>query len=128
MRVTILESQPMDSSKAEVRFGSPFGEALARWASGAPEVHGVYDVELNVSERVEWARTGIVVDGGTPSITMTPEGVRFCGTLDNVDEDGVVALRLGNSLMLLESVGEPPPVGSSVCVTVKEVELYAYET
>lgn len=126
MRVTILEAHPLGPSKTDVRFGSPFGEAVVRWASGTPVVHGTYDVEFNVSDRVEWDRTGVVVDERAPSIEMAQGGVQLCGTLDNVQADGVIGLRLGTSLILLESVGEPPAVGSTICVTVKHVELYAH--
>jgi hypothetical protein len=111
----------------DVRFVSRFGEAMARWASTTPVVHEAYDVELNVTGYIEWSRTEIVVGERVFSISMTPEGIRLCGAIDSVRDDGVVALRLGDSLVLLESIGEPPPVGSNVCITVNEVELYAYE-
>jgi len=124
--VTILELQDVNQSDRRVRIESPFGGAVVQLASESSEVHGDCDVEFSIPERVEWGRTGIVVDERAPSIAMAQDGVRFCGALDDVQDDGVVALRLGDSLIMLESVGEPPPVGSTVCVVVGVVELYVY--
>jgi hypothetical protein len=125
--VKILEVHPRLETKVEVRFSCAFGEAVARWASGSPTIDGDYDVELEVADQVEWSRTGAVVHDAPHSISVTADGVRICGTIDNVQEDGVVALRLGGSLCLVESVGEVPPPGSSVCFLAKDIALHAYD-
>lgn len=123
MRIRVSEVLSAGANP-RVRFVMAFGASVALW-HGEPPEQREYDVELEVPETLEWGRTILCVDAAAqPAISTVEAGVRICGTLDSVDEDGVIAVRLGPSIFLVETIGEMPAVGSRICLTTEGLELF----
>lgn len=124
MRVKILETHLQTASSTSVRFSSDHGDSVGRWHSDMPESGREYDVEVEVPGVLEWGRDVVASSKTIPSISTTHDAVQICGVLELAHEDGVVTLRIGSSLLLVETQGQPPPAGTCVCMTVSHIDLY----
>lgn len=56
-------------------------------------------------------------------IVTGDDGATLVATLESVDDDGAATLRLGPSLVLVETEGTPAPVGATVRVRLADLVL-----
>lgn len=93
------------------RVRTPFGEVAAAWRGDPAAAPGAYHVEWTIDEDVVWGRNAEPAGPESgPGITEGGHCAVFLrGWLDG-EEDGVLAFRLGDSRILLESA-EPLPDG-----------------
>jgi len=94
-----------------VRFACVAGRADARWI-GAPPTPGEHEVRLEVSGIVSAAGAGEQLEPG-----------RLVARVEAIDDDGVVLLRLGDGLVVLDEAGPATVVGASVEVSKALFEL-----
>ncbi|MBB2923655.1 hypothetical protein [Cellulomonas cellasea] len=109
-----------------VGVNAPGVSGSAVWRGpGAPVVGVPVDVELDVPGPVGWDMFVV----GTPSTDLpaVAEGeLRLVGVVEHRDDDGVVVLRVGRSVVLVETTGTPPRRidGQRVAVVVRGVEVH----
>lgn len=124
-----------------VRFTSAAAHGWGTWRGGGAAPGGPVDVELEVDAPVTWADAlaggagpardpgvgpvGAVLVGAEP-VEDAPVGAVLVGTVEEVEPDGVVALRVGPGLVLVELAGSPPPDprGRAVRLHVPDVGLF----
>lgn len=94
-----------------VRFACAAGRADARWV-GAPPTPGEHDVRLEVS--------GVVSPAGADERL---EPGRLVARVETIDDDGVVALRVSDGLVVLDEAGPATIVGAFVEVSKALFEL-----
>lgn len=123
MRVRILEVSE-GRGRMEVEFATRFGNARGLWMSAPPAPLQEYDVELQVDQSLRWGREIVETPGEEPALESLPRGVRLRGTLDSISEDGVVAVRFDQSILLIETEGNAPRPGVRVSLTVEEIKLF----
>ena len=108
-----------------IEFKSDIGCARARWMGGGRPTGGPCHVELEVRDVVDW---GEIERYAHPVERIEEDalGVRISGTVMEVDELGVLSLRLGRTLLLVDTEGMPPSdiVGASIAFRAKELQLY----
>ncbi|POX59843.1 hypothetical protein C3492_30305 [Streptomyces sp. Ru62] len=137
MRIEILDLSPaMETGKGPlVAFRSLSGQAWARWrGSELPQVGALVDVEVDVPDEIaRWA----IVDGPATMASDTPRSpVRIRGVVATVDEDAVVAIRVGADIILVELARpidsvqpgqvDKPRVGAAIEFTTPEIDIYPY--
>ena len=97
---------------------------MVRWrGSHLPAPGPLVDVELDVSDVLEWGVSLALLDG-TP--TRDEHGVP-AGAVEAIDDD-VVTVRIAGGIVLLEVVGEPPPTVVGRTVVLRGVPLEAWPT
>lgn len=94
-----------------VRFSCSAGRAYARWV-GEPPTPGAHDVRLEVSGLVSPAGAGERLEPG-----------RLVARVEAIDDDGVVLLRLGDGLVVLDEAGPATVVGAFVEVSKALFEM-----
>lgn len=119
MMIHVQEINPA----GRVRFTSALGAAEAAWMGDPPAAGRDYAVELAVGDRLIWGDSIVAIEPAARSIASGDEGPTLVATLESVDEDGAATLRLGPSLVLVETEGEPPPVGAIVRVRLADLVL-----
>ncbi|MGW7378545.1 hypothetical protein [Streptomyces sp. NPDC054794] len=127
MRIEVLEI--LDAEGRVVRFRSELGEAWGVWQGGAVPTEGQFDVEVEISEEVAaW------LPGVGESDTLTGDGLRrqavtVRGTVQTVDEDSVMSVRIGRDIVLVEMAdgAVPPQPGAKIKFDTPEIELYPYQ-
>nr|WSY52220.1 hypothetical protein OG999_20245 [Streptomyces sp. NBC_00886] len=137
MRIEILDILDVteDSKGPCITFRGPLGQAWARWrGSGTPRVGQAVDVEIDIPDDVvSWVHAkdpdALVADApGAP--------VRIKGAVAEDAEDAVVAIRVGDDILLVEfaTAGHPeeagrpdkPSIGDQVEISVPHIDVYPY--
>ena len=122
MRVKVMEA--INQSKGcQVSFSTEFGIATALWNGNEPQINKEYFVELEVPGVLYWqkditvseAKCGILLESGT---------VHLVGLFESIEDDGYTVIRLGDSIISIETQGEPPDIGSNVKLTTNNLLLY----
>ena len=97
----------------------------ARWRGGPVPAPGVRpSVELEITAVVPWTKIAV---GETRGLTDPPDGqLVLTGTVEDIDHQGVLILRVGNGVVLIDTSGEPPlgVVGQQIATTISDVEIF----
>lgn len=99
IRVTGIFS---DQDILRVRFNSPFGNGVALWSDPTPEIGEDLDVELELDEVFSWETNIMSSLEKTPQIIFTNDTHFIIGELIQDGCDGCAALKLGDSIILVE--------------------------
>jgi hypothetical protein len=106
---------------------SSIGTVTGTWVGASPGLKQDYEVELDVPGVVPWERINDAGSHGTPILLERPDGlVSLTGRVDDIDEDLVLQLWLGETSVMIDSVGEPPLgiVGRFVDVVIEDLALF----
>lgn len=111
MRVVILSAEG-----ARVEFATDHGRGRGTWVGAAAEVGRIYDVELDAKATLTWGQELLARPEGPPRIEPRGQlGALVDATLELHDpEDGAAWLRIGPSLMAVDTRGAAPAPGSPV--------------
>lgn len=122
MRIEVLQ---IDSTPPpRVYFRTALGQAWGYWFEALPTTGQSYDVEITVDDELEWGRNIRADAAHTAALSAADNGVELIARLEALEPDGVVFLRMGNSLLMVEADGEDaPPVGSMVRLQVDAITL-----
>lgn len=124
MFVKIVRVVSQENGQIEVEFSTQFGHAKGLWMDGVPEVEQSYDVEINVDDVLQWGVNINEAQDNKFVLQETEKDLFIQGTLENYEEDGLSIVRLGNSILMINTTGEPVTIGSSVCMKVKTLKLF----
>jgi len=103
-----LDVLPAANGRPRVYFASAVGSAWAYWSNGQPVPGTTYYVELSAGDPLVWGVDIVPVADAAPRIESAGDGVTIYAPLESCEADGFTTLRLGDSLMMLETMGDPP--------------------
>ena len=125
MRITIAEILECEIQGTLIKFKTTFGSGKAIWRSvNNPNVLSTYDVEFEVDGALEWGLHILPTEVTEYLVAEDGERVVLQGKVEMVGRDGVLVLRVGENLILLDTKGEALQAGSFVRVTVNNVAVY----
>lgn len=107
----------------EVNFSSEYGSATALWSGNEPQVNQEYCTEIEVPGVFYWQKN-IAVTEDECIILSEQNVVHIVALLESIEDDGYTVLRLGDSIISIETQGEPPKVGSNVKLNTNNLLLY----
>jgi hypothetical protein len=111
--------------KDEVEFVTPYGEGRGIWCSSAPLGPGdEVQVEFELVQLLMRWIDILPSESSDYSIRLEQDRMILSGRLDNIEEDGTAFLKLGDSLIMFECLGEPMALGTFVEVRTSELRLY----
>jgi hypothetical protein len=102
VKLTVISTLPFAESEFLVRFESRYGSGTARWArSRHAALPGTYDVEWDfepskAAYRLEAAPTSFAY-----GFSMIDGDLALCAEVEQVEEDGVITLRVGDDFLML---------------------------
>ncbi|SDZ27079.1 hypothetical protein [Thermoactinomyces sp. DSM 45892] len=105
-------------------FSSDLGSSRAIWKGEKPVLNADYEVELEFLDTLWWGRDIVESVDNRYSISNNAHYVGVTGKLESVFEDGCVVIRLEDSIILLDTVGEPCSIGNFVRIQTKEIFLF----
>ncbi|GEA86041.1 MAG: hypothetical protein NVV70_14810 [Cellulomonas sp.] len=124
MRVVLQKVLGGDPPNVVVTAPGLSGDGL--WRGDSPPVAGAeVDIELEVPRIIGW--TEIMVARDLPRDVRPADGeLLLQGIVEDVDQEGVLTLRIADEVVLIETVGEPPlgVVGQHVAMFAQRSELY----
>lgn len=121
MLVTLLTRAPHEGGFVAVA-GIGF-HGSATWLGPAETAGAQVDVELQIRDEVDWKDVIVVSAAGEHADRDVGLVVR--GVVDDVDQYGVLTLRVADGVVLIDTRGEPPlgVVGRTVRFAVRDVEI-----
>jgi hypothetical protein len=123
MRVEIQDVKDSSDARPVVQFSSEFGNARAHWSGDAPTPGDIYFVEFTVGGTLTWGDDILPIAESTPSLSQDGQETVIRAKLESHEDDGVAFLRVGDSLLMAETQGAAPPVGSFVEARVRDLSL-----
>jgi hypothetical protein len=106
---------------------SSIGTVTGTWVGSSPALKQDYAVELDVQGVVPWEKINDAGPNGTPLAMERPDGlVSLTGRVDEIDEDLVLQLWLGETSVMIDTAGDPPLgiVGRFVEVVLEDLALF----
>jgi hypothetical protein len=117
--------------EARVHFRSPAGDGLAIWKGDpVPDDGAEFDVEIELPGDYVWNREISLADEDSPTgFRHRSEANDVVGEVVDFDADGTLTVRIGDSITMLDTTGDPPLgiLGRKVEIRPHSVELYPYD-
>ncbi|MFD1773941.1 hypothetical protein [Paenibacillus rhizophilus] len=109
----------------EVYFASAYGEGKGQWLGASPFVPGEEcEAEFELPELfIKWVDL-VPAPGQPPAVSIEAGKNVLTGTLEDIEEDGTAYMRLGESLIMFECLGEPMAIGGTVELTAGILRIY----
>lgn len=107
-----------------VKFHSPFGDGTALWSDTAPKIGEIIDAEFDVEEIFSWNINMKPTSEKSSKIKMKDSLIQITAELVQADEDGCAALKLGDSIILIELDGPIPQKSGFVELSATAIQLY----
>jgi hypothetical protein len=89
-------------------------------------VDDTFYAEISIAKRAVYGENFFVSDVDEEAICEDSGNVRFYCSIETVDDDGVITLRIDDTLFLLEYVGEYFPSGTRCALTVSNELITLY--
>ena len=109
-----------------VEFESPYGSAIGIWEDAILADKKEFSVELDIKEVIKYDDIKLSRIN-EPKIELNSNGVLICGMLVEYNADGYAVLKLGDSLIAIETVFNeafPPMCGCYILLVVSQIYLY----
>ncbi len=123
MKVHIQNLEVSSDGKYHVQFSSELGNANACWQGAPPQLGEGYHVELSVGEPLTWGVDILSTVESTHRLEQESDCVVIKAKLEAYEDDGLAVLRLGGSIMMVDTFGNPPPLGTVVEAHIRELTL-----
>jgi hypothetical protein len=125
MKITLNTVVPSGRGQCSVVFKTAFGIGQADWVGDPPEPGVDVDVELDLDDDLIWGENLAPADRAGPSIDFDQGVLTVVGAPEAAAEDGTFALRLGDSIILLEAKELPKDLPEFVRIKVRNAKAYA---
>lgn len=122
MRITINETS-IKKNGYQVNFSTEYGNATALWNGNVPEVKKEYFAEIEIPGILCWQKDISTTDEKC-FILLENNIVHIVALLESIEDDGYTVLRLGDSIITIQTQGKHPNVGSNVKITTNNLLLY----
>jgi hypothetical protein len=128
MKIVICRITTCDNNQPFVQFKSDCGQAEAIWRGSIFPSLKTYDVEFTLPELLLWGDTIQESAESADRIWQEADFIFIQGLYEMLDENGIVTIRINNSIIDIETSGNPVLLGARVCLKVHKdnLELYPY--
>lgn len=120
----LITKKIFDNGVLHVKFHSPFGSGTALWDGIAPNISEILDVEFDLDEVFSWGKNITPSSEKTPKIAVTADVTYITAELTHGADEECSALRLGDSIILIELDGPTPQESGFVEVKAARIHLY----
>jgi len=107
-----------------IDFVSSYGEGVATYIGEKPAPNKECFVEVDIEGVLKWGEDIEKCSAKLYKIEKLGNLIWIYGTLESLDEDGYAILRIGESMVSLETSGENFPIGSNIKVKSSNVKFY----
>ena len=123
MRVKIEKIMNIENGY-KVVFSSQFGDATAIWNGARPQISKEYYAEIEVPGVLIWEKDINKSDKINIIEELENGKVGLCGILESIEDDGYAVIRIGDSIVAIETQGVQPKINSCIMVIAENILLY----
>ena len=110
-----------------IYYKTRYGKSKGEWADDSiPTLNQETFVELDADEIFKKNVNIFVEKENNYKMYLSEEGIVFVGNLESIDDDGITALRIGDSILLIETVKGDFVGWENVKLIAKKISLYPY--
>jgi hypothetical protein len=124
MKITIDSVRTMTTGETEVIFSCDAGRGIAFWHGAEPTSGQLIDVEMNIEEELCWGKSIREVEFSKDEQLSVEDDILIVAFIDSLDEDGVVSIRICDSIVLLETMGTPHSSPTMVEIRCHRLDLF----
>jgi hypothetical protein len=106
-----------------INFSTEYGNASALWKGTEPQINKEYFVEFEIPDVLYW-RKDIISAEENCLIATENDKLYLVGFFESIDDDGYTVIKLGDSIVSVETQGEPLALGSFVMLSTNNLLLY----
>ena len=99
------------------------GKGRGKWIVGQPEPGAEYDIELALPV-LSWGEQIFMSKHGEPRVALAGDSIVITCLIEAVDIDGVLKLRLGESVILADATGVLAGPGEWIDLRLPSMDLY----
>lgn len=123
MKIRVTEAVVINDNLV-VGFYSPVGSGRAFWIGTSPSIGDELDVEFELDEIFSWGKNIMPSPRKRPSIEAIHEVTRITAEITGGEDEECVALKLGDSIILIELEKKTLQMSGYVEVRATRVRLY----
>lgn len=125
MKIIISDVQSSPEQEYIVKFTTSFGSGRGTWKSKIlPQKEETYYVEFEVEKPLVWGTSIVKCNTLEYSIAEVQKGIILQGKIESIDENNCIVIRIGDSLLFIETIGDAQNVGSFVKLIIDELSIY----
>ena len=125
MKVRIIKVIP-NIPKPIALCKTDYGNISVCWMENIPILYEIYDVVFEINEILFWDKD--IIPSKEPLAMYDDDfGIKLIGDLEEIDEDGYLVLRIGDSIITCVTKNVPKKIGLRIEVRVKCVDAYPIE-
>ena len=113
-----------NSSNCIVSCTTEFGDIILTWKDDIPEVDKQYDVEFDTDEILNWDDDISLTEVREPEMYAENDGIVINATLESVDDDGFMVVRMKDYILTFETQGKALHNGAKVRIKIHSLEAY----
>lgn len=107
-----------------VRFSCSAGTAVAVWRGDEVRESESHDVELDINDVLRWGEDILAVQATVESVKTSDSSTSIVAALEFLDADGSGALRLCDSIVLVDTTGLAPARPKMVAISCEHLALF----
>ena len=123
MRIKITDVE-LSKEKLKVGFSTEYGNAYGEWQGQKPTVGEIYDVEVDIDKKLVWNRD-ISYSAFSETKIFFEKGISIVAQVER-SQEGLIELRLGNTLLAIEVDSDLDIVNKYVQLTVEKIILFPF--
>jgi len=123
MRITLLEPVSRDGNASFALDGT---HCVGLWRGRSQPAGVRLDIELTIEDSFAWEQLDLDGEPGAP-LSLDGLDIRIRGVIEDIDDDGMLTVRVSQGLVMIETIGSPPdrnPVGRRIGLTTSTLEIY----
>lgn len=91
-----------------VAYSNEYGSTSVFWNGAKPQINKEYFVEIEVPGVLNWQKDITITDMNC-KIEELDNGIAYIsGVLESIEDDGYTIMKIGDSIIAIETQGEPP--------------------
>lgn len=122
MKIVVTDVKSRDKSQV-VEFQCDFGAGQGVWLSASPYIGHVYNIEIDCNDNFCLGHNVKLSESSWYSITFDDTTAKLTAKIEDIYDDGIIAIRFGDAVMVVEFDGNVPSKDSWVDMTTNQLEL-----
>ena len=126
MKIKVLEINEYGKDEILITFSSAHGSAHGFWMGRNPEINKSYDVEFDIPQTLVWGMDIKEAEYDECKIWCENDHINIRAMFHSFDDNGCLTMRLGESLILAETEGDPINNCKLLTIRFRKMNIYPY--